>query len=261
MRKVDYHMHTHFSADSTEDARAHIEEALANELEEICFTDHRDFDYPGMAFDLDVKAYQSEIEKLKLEFSDRIKIKWGLEIGLDMNYIDEINSFVTSADFDFVIGSIHVVNHEEFYESQHFFDEYSRKVAYQLYFDAMLACVRKFDCFNSLAHMDYIVRYATYEQAFIGTEEFADEIQDILKTLVAKDKALEVNTRLFDKPKTIEFYQNLLKKFKEYGGSKVTLGTDSHIAKRNWENVEKARKLIVESGFPDLTTYTAQRAD
>ena len=46
MRKIDYHMHTHFSGDSEASPREHIEQAIRMWLDEICFTDHRDFDYP-----------------------------------------------------------------------------------------------------------------------------------------------------------------------------------------------------------------------
>ena len=46
MRKIDYHMHTHFSGDSEASPREHIEQAIRMGLDEICFTDHRDFDYP-----------------------------------------------------------------------------------------------------------------------------------------------------------------------------------------------------------------------
>ena len=34
-------------------------------LDEICFTDHRDFDYPIDSFELDVENYYQEIQSLK----------------------------------------------------------------------------------------------------------------------------------------------------------------------------------------------------
>ena len=59
------------------------------QLEEICFTDHRDFDYPIDSFDLDIETYYQTIMALKKEYQDKIKIKWGIEIGLDLNYFQE----------------------------------------------------------------------------------------------------------------------------------------------------------------------------
>ena len=95
MRKIDYHMHTHFSGDSESSPREHIEQAIRMGLDEICFTDHRDFDYPIDTFDLDTDAYFMELSALKNEYVDRITIKIGVEVGLDTDHIDEINEFVS----------------------------------------------------------------------------------------------------------------------------------------------------------------------
>ena len=50
MKKIDYHTHTYFSADSEANPREHILQAIKLGLDEICFTDHRDFDYPQCPF-------------------------------------------------------------------------------------------------------------------------------------------------------------------------------------------------------------------
>ena len=105
MRKIDYHMHTYFSADSEADPKVHIHTAIAKGLDEICFTDHRDFHYPECPFELDADNYFKELKQLQRQFQQLIKIKIGLEIGLDVEYIDEINRFVNAHDYDYVIGS------------------------------------------------------------------------------------------------------------------------------------------------------------
>ena len=48
---------------------------------------------------------------VKKEFADKIIIKWGIEIDLDMNHQLEINNLINQYPFDFVIGSIHVIDH------------------------------------------------------------------------------------------------------------------------------------------------------
>ena len=113
-------MHTHFSGDSEASPREHIEQAIRMGLDEICFTDHRDFDYPIDTFDLDTDAYFMELSALKNEYVDRITIKIGVEVGLDTDHIDEINAFVAQCPFDYVIGSIHVIHHTEFYYGEFF---------------------------------------------------------------------------------------------------------------------------------------------
>ena len=43
----DYHTHSHYSFDGEEAAADMVAAASARGIEEICFTDHVDFDFPG----------------------------------------------------------------------------------------------------------------------------------------------------------------------------------------------------------------------
>ena len=106
MRVIDYHMHTHFSGDSEANPREHVLKAIEMNFDEICFTDHRDFDYPIDSFELDVENYYQEIQSLKEEFKDQIKIKWGIEMGLDLDHQEEIENLIQQYPFDFVIGTL-----------------------------------------------------------------------------------------------------------------------------------------------------------
>ena len=149
MKSIDYHIHTKFSGDSDASPVDYVKQAIKMQLEEICFTDHRDFDYPIDSFDLDIETYYQTIMALKKEFKDKIEIKWGIEIGLDLNYFQEINNLVNQYPFDFVIGSIHVIDHTEFYYGD-FFKGLTKEQAQRRFFEETLKCVKTFDCFNVL---------------------------------------------------------------------------------------------------------------
>ena len=62
-------------------------------------------------------------------------------------------------DYDYVIGSIHVIHQSEFYDPADFFKGKTKEEAHQEFFENTLECVQKFDCFNCLGHLDYICRY------------------------------------------------------------------------------------------------------
>ena len=47
MIKADYHLHTHFSSDSTAPMESMIRQGIASGLEILCFTEHHDIDYPN----------------------------------------------------------------------------------------------------------------------------------------------------------------------------------------------------------------------
>lgn len=262
MRRIDYHIHTHYSADSEENPRNHIEQAIRMGLEEMCFTDHQDFCYPEMSFDLDVEAYYQEIQALKAEYQDRIKIKWGIEIGLDLQFQEEIEQLIAKYPFDFVIGSIHVIKGTEFYDPAQFFTNKTKTKAHQEFFAETLACVKAFDCFNVLGHLDYIVRYGPYEDKTVDYAKHKDVILEILQTIIDKNKGIEVNTSGFAVHKTCGFPNfDIVKKYYEMGGRIITIGTDSHTSNRIGEHVDTVREEYQKIGFTDITTFTNRIPD
>lgn len=261
MRAIDYHMHTCFSGDSEADPREHVKQAILMGLDEICFTDHRDFDYPIDSFDLDVEKYYQTIMALKEEFKDEIKIKWGIEIGLDMNYQKEINELINRYPFDFVIGSIHVIDHTEFYYGD-FFKGLSKEQPHRYFFEETLRCVKNFDCFNVLGHLDYIMRYGPYENKMIDHDKYQDLIDEIFKTLIAKNKGIEVNTSGYALLKTCGFPNfEQVKRYYDLGGRIITIGTDSHTSDRVGEHVEDVKINLEKIGFKDVTTFTNRKCD
>lgn len=257
MRKIDYHMHTWFSADSEANPREHILKAIEEGLEEICFSDHRDFHYPYCPFELDVENYFHEIKLLKEEYKDQIKIKIGVEIGLDLDYIDEINEFIDSYDFDYVIGSIHVIHQTEFYDPADFFKGKTKEEAHREFFMNTLECVKTFDCFNCLGHLDYIARYGPYKDKSVHHELYKDIIDEIFNVLIEKNKGIEVNTSGYKDLKTCGFPNfELVQRYYDLGGRIITVGTDSHTSDRVGEHVDDVIKEYQRIGFEDISTFS-----
>ena len=120
MIRCDCHMHTEFSTDSEAPVRDMVEAALAGGLTEICITDHYDKDYPpvpdveGTAFLFDPEDYFPALAEVREEYAGRIAVRTGIEIGLhalSQSYCD----FVPKYPFDFVIGSVHLMNGKDPY--------------------------------------------------------------------------------------------------------------------------------------------------
>lgn len=84
MYKADSHVHSNFSGDSVERLENIAERAIELGMDEITITDHLDLDYADgiKIFELDVPKYIETLKKLKETYRDRIKIKIGVELGL-----------------------------------------------------------------------------------------------------------------------------------------------------------------------------------
>lgn len=262
MKKIDYHMHTSFSADSDAFPREHVLQAIKMGLDEICFTDHQDFNYPYYSFNLDDNTYFNEISLLKEEFKDDIHIKIGLEIGLDLDYKNEIEAFVNKYPYDFVIGSIHVIHKTEFYDPAEFFENKEKRKAHKDFFENTLECIREFDCFNVLGHLDYIYRYGPYKDKAIDYKENQSLIDEILKTLIEKNKGIEVNTSGYKNSEIHGFPKyDIVEKYYRLGGRIITIGTDSHTSDRVGEHVEDVIKNLKKIGFNEITTFHQRHPD
>jgi len=255
-------MHTYFSSDSEASPREHVLQAIEMGLDEICFTDHKDFEYPDYPFDLNVDDYFNELKQIQAEFKDQINIKIGLEIGLDVDFQDEIKAFVAAHDYDYVIGSIHVIHQTEFYDPAKFFEKKTKEQAHREFFLNTLQCVQTFDCFDCLGHLDYICRYGPYEDKSVQHDLYQDIIDDIFKTLIKKGKGIEVNTSGFQYRQTCGFPSfKQVQRYYDLGGRIITVGTDAHTSDRVGEHVEDVVEVYKMIGFDDVSTFTKRVRD
>ena len=202
-----------------------------------------------------------KIQALKEEFKDQITIKWGIEMGLDLDHQEEIEKLIQSYPFDFVIGSIHVIHHTEFYYGE-FFKGKTKEEAHREFFEETLKCVKAFDCFNGLGHLDYIVRYGPYQDKTVDHAKYQDIIDEIFKTLIKKGKGIEVNTSGYKDLKTCGFPNfEQVQRYYDLGGCIITIGTDSHTSDRVGENCLTVAKKYQEIGFEDVSTFTGRVKD
>ena len=235
----DCHSHTKFSADSEMLATDAIARAESLNLG-IVFTEHFDYKLPGDTdFTFDAAQYMNEYKNLR---SDKVKL--GVEIGLRKSAREANKNFLAQANFDLVIGSIHVVDDIDIY-NKIFYADKDKMTAYRKYFAAMAeeAAVEDFDV---LGHIDYICRAATYENPEIDYETFKTEIDEVLKIIVERGKILELNTRRLNKNIAVDALKPVYKRYKQLGGTFVTIGSDAHVVEAVGANFDVALKFVEE---------------
>ena len=218
----DSHIHTKFSADSKMTATEAL--ARAEQLNiGLVFTEHFDYDLEldGRKFSFDPPTYMNEYKNLRGK-----NLRLGVEVGL-RKFARSVNeNFIAQADFDFVIGSIHLVDDLDIYYPEFYADK-DKTTAYQKYFQHMIdeAAICNFD---ALGHIDYICRAAPYDDPEIDYPTFQTQIDEVLKIIVERGKVLELNTRRFNNIRAIRELIPVYKKYRELGGQFVTLGSDAH---------------------------------
>ncbi len=226
---ADRHLHTWFSEDSNEDPENVIKAALRLGMKDVYITDHYDIDFPDRLFWLDVDRYFEELSKLKDRYAGIIGVHIGVELGLKADISDKIDALLKAYPFEYVIGSIHLMDGKDPY-CRDLFDMDDEEY-YRLFFRESLDSIRACGGFDTFGHLDFAVRYGYGRDKDYQYERYAELIDGILKEIIKKDAALEINTA--GARKGLGYfhpYPDVLKRYREMGGRKLAAGSDAHSA-------------------------------
>ena len=256
----DCHMHTCFSDDSNTPVEAMAERAISLGMKRICITDHYDMDFPDGEFTLDTAAYLKKLEEVREKYSDRLDLCVGVELGLQPHLKEEISRYLNEFSFDFVIGSVHLVDGVDPDDR----DEIKRtdEEMYREYFRFTLECVRNIRGFQSLGHMDYVVRYGYQKERDYSYYKYADIIDESLRELIQRDIALEMNTGGFKYGLGFPNpHPDILKRYRELGGTMVTAGSDAHRPEQVGYQFQTLKQIVSDAGFDCLTVFNGRKPE
>ena len=251
----DCHMHTGFSSDSDAKPEEMAEQAIRMGMEHICITDHFDMDYPGGEFALDTETYFDKIKKLQSEFEGRLEIRLGVELGLQPYLAGRIQTYADAYPFDYVIGSVHLVNGLDPYDRETY--PGTDAELYREYFECTLKNIRAVKGFQALGHLDYVVRYGYEREKGYSYQNYADVIDEILRELIFRGIALEVNSGGlkyglgFPNP-----HPDILKRYRELGGEMITVGSDAHQPGHVGYGFGLIRDILLDCGFRYFTEFS-----
>ena len=288
----DCHLHTCFSGDSETPVRAQLDRAISLGMHAVCITDHHDWDAPnekgemGDRFLLDFPRYIPALREIREEYRGKIDMGIGVELGLQLHARQDTENVMRlyGDAFDFIIGSIHFVDHYDVYYPQWFAMDVSESrsderyihasrhipsreeaeavtpekeaARYRHFFEVTLKRLEAYDCFDTLGHLDFVVRYGPNRSQFYDFKTYGDIISAILELLIRKDKALEVNTGGFKyglgHPNPCE---DVLKRYRELGGRLLTVGSDAHVPGFVGYEFDRTAELLKEIGFREYALY------
>lgn len=242
-------------------------EFINRHLDEICITDHVDY---GVKVDwdsgkeilyrhgeplanVDYPRYVEEIGRVQKKYDGEITIKMGMEFGVQTHTIPQFEALFHRYPFDFIILSIHQVEDKEFW-TQDFQQGRTQQEYNERYYEEMLRVVQTYKDYSVLGHMDLIKRYDKAGQ--YPFEKVKSIIAEILKTVIADGKGIEVNTSshrygLSDSMPSAD----LLRLYRDLGGSILTIGSDSHAPAHLGAYIRQGKEQLKELGFRDFCTY------
>ena len=261
----DCHLHSSFSGDSSTPMESLIQKAISLGLDGICFTEHLDPDFPetpdGSQFDLDIDSYHKELLRLQEIYSEKLDMRFGIELGLQPHLAEHFHNLLKDHDFDFVIGSSHIIHGCDPYYPE-FFQGRKESAVYMEYFECTLENLASFSEMDVYGHIDYIVRYGPNKNLEYSYERYEDILEEILHTLIKKNVGIELNTGGYHyglgEPNPSKA---ILKRYKELGGEIITIGSDAHAPDKVSYAFDKAREDLLECGFRYYTFFKNRKPE
>lgn len=264
---ADYHVHTEFSDDSDYPLLDVVRDAANMGLEELCLTDHVDYgvkvdwdsglEIPvrlgALMANVDYPKYIAAIEEARRLYGDRIRIKLGLEFGMQTHTIPQFEALFRRYPFDFILLSVHQVEDKEFWTQD--FQRGRTQREYNLrYYEELLELVRQYKNYSVLAHVDLITRYDT--AGVYPFEELRPILTDILRQVIADGKGVELNTSYhrYGLPDATPA-RAILELYRDLGGRVLTIGSDSHKPEHLGAYISEGMALLKELGFREFCTF------
>ena len=271
----DTHLHTHLSPDAEQAPGNTVSDYLAaarkTGLQYIAITEHCDI-YPDEAsgyVNADLHAYAAEFAAAQREILEKgsspVRLLYGIELAHAHTQPVQAAQVLQDHRYDFVLGSLHVSRDGTDYWGMDYnaFDDQTLMTCFQTYAQELYEIADSCD-FDSLAHCTYPLRYYARNGRLAGLcaepSRFIPLYTDIFRRLIARGKALEINTSGFAAGENFLPGRDLLLLYRKLGGQLVTVGSDAHSVKNMASGVDAAEALLCELGFEGVTVFVERKA-
>lgn len=247
MNMVDYHIHSTHSYDGRSTIIELCHTAIEIGLAEIGVTDHMEFEPNDAGYGFfQYDQYTTDIEEVRGIFKDKLVIRKGIEIDYQHCFEAEIARWLQDKDFDFIIGSVHYLDHTLI--SYPYVVKRNLKSLYARYNQEVIQSIES-SLFDVIGHFDLVSKYVDENRADHKQFNHTKTIQQVLKAIVETHHYFELNSK-WARPrtssKTILSQQDLLHQYLKWGGTRISVGSDAH----STDELRRGLNLVLESIIP-----------
>jgi histidinol-phosphatase (PHP family) len=265
---TDVHTHSRFSADGKSFLDDMVATAAAKNAAFYGVSEHFDYDYKvnnipfyggAQATYTDAEAYFTHARELQKKYANRMEILVGGEFGFTDNPAATPLYKALIADYrpDFVVNSVHSNGSHDFSDKATYYDKNGNLREQREVFTEYLTLVRKsvdaqYD-YDIIGHLTYCMRYAPYDDKRLRLADYGEEIDGILKAIIARGKILEANSSNRGAPCDFLPDVEVFSRYYELGGRLVSFGSDAHHVDRVLEKRELVTAALKKIGFEYIT--------
>ena len=264
---TDLHTHTTYSHDGTNPPAEMLAVAQKAGLAFYGMSEHFDYDYD---LSLVSERLRKKIEEenpaeyfhaarhLQEDYEGVMNVAVGVEFGYSDDPKVQGRYALTYEKYrpDYVINSVHSINgldyaFVDFEKDAHLYKD--RKEVFCRYLEVVRRSLDVPYHYDIVGHVGYAARYVPFEDKTIYMEECGELIDDILLTIIKKDKILEINSSNKTLPNRTIPAWHIVERYFALGGRKVSFGSDAHSVERIADKREEVVENLKRIGFTYIT--------
>ena len=254
---TDLHTHSTFSTDGKSKLSDMVNTAKSKGLRFYGVSEHFDLDdYSIQLYGrIDEKAYFSRARELqRLHNGETFTFLSGGEFNYvtDKRVWDKFLAIAERFKPDYAINSVHIVDGEECFRREYFQGK-SKEYAYSRYLEQVLKSLDAPYHFDIVGHLGYVSRNAPYGDSKIRYVDFVDLYDAILVKIAHKGLILEVNSSSRGAGSDFLPDTDVLRRYFELGGRKISFGSDAHYTTRIADKRDQAVGELKNIGFTRIT--------
>jgi len=253
--RLDYHMHTTYS-DGRRNLGEYAAEAEKKKIDEIGFSDHIYLKKRDWSMDhADLPKYVNEINTLKKRH--QVSIKTGLEVDFMPYGMEDLMQVIKPWDFDYLIGSIHHINHW-LIDSEREIEEWKKRDVDEVnrqYF-SLVQTMANTQLFDIVGHLDLTKKFNHRPK-----NDLSDLLLETVQAIGKSGMCIEINTSGLRRPCREAYPSQQLLKMCFDKGIPITFGSDAHTPEDVGAGFDKAIDAVKQVGYVEITRFTQRRRD
>jgi histidinol-phosphatase (PHP family) len=258
---IDLHTHTSFSHDAEQTPADMAGYAQKMGLTFYGISDHFDYDCDFSHLAQEERAkfkngdedeYFHNIRHVQDDYAGVLNVLVGAEFGYSNDADVQGRYALTYEKYrpDYVINSVHCFHGQDYAYTK---INQEKPEMYQAYLQLIRDSLDAPYHYDIVGHIGYAARYAPFEDKDFDLEHFGAQIDDILKTIIQKDKILEVNTANKTLPNRTLPADYIIERYYQLGGRNICFGSDAHYQERILDKWDEVVALVKRIGFTHWT--------
>jgi histidinol-phosphatase (PHP family) len=253
-------VHTRWSWDTRDSStmRRACEQAVAQGLPAIAFTEHLDFTvwheddaaasqglidrHPAQQLPIDVEGYWADIAECRERFPE-LRIWSGVETGEPHLFAASVAAHLRNSPVDRVLGSLHSLSLDGRLVGVGRVLHTDEDATMRRYLGEVVTMIESSAVFQVLAHVDFPRRYWPSGPERYVEKDYEEEYRAVFRALASTGRALEVNTS--SPLASID----QVRWFREEGGKVVSFGSDAHQPTAVGQRFDLAVDIVEAAGF------------